>query len=234
MRVGPLGAVLLLVGAAVATACAAAPVGSGAAPPRTVPPAAQTAAVASTAAASAAATSASAAPDDPARPTATPEPVVLQATGTATAVVAGGSAMFAARDGGPATCHSLPDSRQVGDVTALDLGELGPGTLRAMLNPAGPSLAAFIDGGDLPDGAYQPFWSGPVTIRSTGAGSTAGTATFAALTLEIEAATKPGEPPPGIDAWPDRLAGTISWTCAPWAAPDGPGRSAAPSASTGP
>ena len=217
MRVGSIGGALLLVAAAITAGCATAPAASSgpaesaSAAPRPVP-----------------STVASAAPGSPAPagstvPTASPEPVVLEADGATTDEIVAGRMTFVAKDGGRATCRSLPDSREVGDVTALELGELGPGTLRATLGLAGPSLEVFVDGGDLPDGSFQPFWTGPVAVTPPPAEGGRGMAVFTQLRLEADPGSKPGSSPAGTGDWPDTLSGTISWLCGAWDVPDASG-----------
>jgi len=145
-----------------------------------------------------------------------PVPVVLQAAGTATLTMAVDPGAFAARDGGAATCESEQDGRGVAIVTALDLGQLGPGTLRARVSPSadgpdGGRVELWIDGADLPEGASQPFWLGSAEVtRSDGAGQ----ATFIDVGREGDPALVPGSG--AADGWPASLSGTLSWSCQPW------------------
>jgi hypothetical protein len=169
-------------------------------------------------------------------PTPSPTPVVLEATGVTHLQMPVGPMPFVAKDGGPADCRSGPDSRAVAGVTALDLGELGSGTLRAMVALPGPedasaSVEMFIDGGDLPEGTYQPFWSGPVKVTTSKSQGATGTLTFHALPLEPDPGqAKAGEtgPPADTGGWPATISGTLSWSCGPWAAPALVGPSAPP------
>jgi hypothetical protein len=152
------------------------------------------------------------------------EAIVLDAAGTTEAAITGGDLRFTAKDRGAALCRSLPDSRAVSDVTALELGELGSGTLRAMLGvSAGTGIGTaeiFIDGGDLPEQSFLPSWTGRVTITSSTANGASGSMTFTALALQADPAGKPGLPAPaGVDEWPATLSGTVSWSCDPWAIP---------------
>jgi hypothetical protein len=132
---------------------------------------------------------------------------------------------FTATVAGSAACASRPDQLLVGGVTALDLGTLGDGTLRARWEvPAGGAAAttieAFIDGADLADGAFQPFWSGPARLTAALPDGTSGTLAFGPLTIEPDPARKPGETAlAGEIEWPAALSGTISWACAPWPTP---------------
>lgn len=174
-------------------------------------------------------------------PAPSPTPVVLEATGVTHVQMPPGPLPFVAKVGGAAQCRSRPDSRVVAAVTALELGELGTGTLRAMVALPGPEVAGasaelFIDGGDLPDGTYQPFWSGPVKVTTSHGDGATGTLTFNALPLEPDPGQmKAGEsgPPADTGGWPATLSGTLSWTCGPWAAPV-PGGPSVPPPSTAP
>jgi hypothetical protein len=140
---------------------------------------------------------------------------------------------FVAMDGGRARCLSVPDSQTVADVTALDLGELGSGLLRATLGLAAQTsdttVELFIAGG-LPEGAFQPFWTGPVKVTAFHDAGASGTMTFSRLTLEVDAGSKPGMSPlPGIHKWPATLGGTLSWSCEPWTIPMPSGGAPSPS-----
>jgi hypothetical protein len=155
-------------------------------------------------------------------PSASPEPVLLTTTGTTDATATAAGMSFTATAGGSATCASRPDQVVVGAMTALDLGTLGTGTLRAQWQvPAAGSTAttieAFIDGADLEDGAFQPFWSGSGRVTAAAPDGRSGTLAFGPLAIEPDPALKPGQTGPAdAAAWPDALSGTISWTCAPW------------------
>lgn len=152
------------------------------------------------------------------------EPVVLETMGATQIDLQPGVVPFVAKSGGRADCQSVADGRTVGSITALELGELGPGTLRAMIGvPAtasdGAAAQFFIDGGDIPDGSVQPFWSGPVQISDLGATGASGTLTFTNLTVSDPAA----KPDPGASVvpnapsgWPATISGVVSWTCKPW------------------
>jgi len=170
------------------------------------------------------------------RPTATPAPVVLEASGATRGVAIGGTMRFVARDGGRAQCQSVPNSQAVAGVTALELGDLGSGLLRATLGLAAQTSGAasvelFIASG-LAEGAFQPFWTGPVQVAASHGEGASGTVTFSRLKLEVDAASKPGMSPlPGIHNWPATLSGALSWSCEPWAIPvssGGPPPSIAP------
>ena len=169
-------------------------------------------------------------------PTPSPTPVVLEADGTTHIQMPASTVPFVAKADGVARCRSGPDSRTVEGVTALELGELGSGTLRATVGlpleaGGGASVEMFIDGGDLPDGAYQPFWSGPVKVTTSKSQGATGTLTFDALPLEPDPGqAKAGEtgPPADTGGWPATLTGTLSWSCGSWAAPVPGGPSAPP------
>ena len=145
------------------------------------------------------------------------EPLVLHAAGEATAELEG-VASYVAAQAGNASCDSIGDSSDVGLVTALNLGELGTGTLRAILsvNPgaAAADLQLFIDGADLPEGATQPFWDGTVVLHGLAAGGASGSADFRNLPSaggDIGKGT-PG-PAPSSGGWPAILSGTLHWQC---------------------
>jgi hypothetical protein len=78
----------------------------------------------------------------------------------------------------------------------------------------------WIDGANIPEGVFQPFWTGPARITESGAGAVSGTMTFRALKLEVDAVLKPGQSAPAeVADWPATLSGAISWECGPWATP---------------
>ena len=151
-------------------------------------------------------------------------PVVLRAAGEAHLTVNAGGVSFVPRQADVAECMSLPDSREIEAISALDLGELGAGTLRGSIHlppPGGGDATAsfFIDGGDLPDGSTQPTWSGTVRLDNLGPDRSSGTAVFEALAWN-DSAAKPGadgspSPPPGD--WPPTITGSFTWRCTPWA-----------------
>jgi len=152
------------------------------------------------------------------------EPVVLEATGATRFDMQAVAVPFVARDGGRAVCRSVPDGRTVADVTALELGELGSGTLRATLSlPAqasdGAAAEFWIDGGDLSDGSIQPFWRGSVQVTEIGADGASGKLIFASLERENGAEKPISESPAPTSAapgWPSTISGLLSWSCQPW------------------
>jgi hypothetical protein len=155
------------------------------------------------------------------------EPVVLAAAGQTQVELQAGAILFVARDGGLAYCSSEPDSQAVAGITALDLGELGAGTLRATIGlPAQAADSAtvelFIDGGDLPEGSPQLSWSGPARVTDLGADGASGKLTF----MNFQLANPAAKPDPGSSVttsaapgWPATISGSLSWTCQPWATP---------------
>ena len=152
------------------------------------------------------------------------EPVVSEAAAEVHVRLAATSVPFAAQDGGQASCRSVPDSRTVSSVSGLDLGELGPGTLRVgfTLGTAGSGTAdteLFIDAGDLPEGSPLVSWTGTVAVTTTNADGSAGQLTFSNLALSNPAAkdaTGASDPTSALPGWPAMLSGSISWTCQPW------------------
>jgi hypothetical protein len=132
--------------------------------------------------------------------------------------------VLCARDDGRVDCRSVPDGALVAELSALDLGELEAGILRASLSLGAQAADAasvefWIDGGDLAEGAIQPFWTGPVEVTGLSAGGANGTVTFAGLARELD--QKPGDPAaqavePVTSGLPATMSGTLSWTCRPW------------------
>jgi len=165
------------------------------------------------------------APTSSAIPAPTPAPVVLDAAAVTQADLKGGTLPFVSKDGGAGTCTSWPDTRRVESVYSSDLGKLGTGTMRATLTiPMGGSglttAELWIDGANIPEGVFQPFWTGSARITESGAGAVSGTMTFSALKLEVDAVLKPGQSAPAeVADWPATLSGAISWECGPWATP---------------
>jgi hypothetical protein len=152
------------------------------------------------------------------------DPIVLEASGTTDLRLDVTVPRFVARSGGHADCRSNPDGRVVVDITALDLGELGPGTMRAMVSlphdASEPRAEFFVDAGDLPEGSVPPTWSGRVLVTDMGADHAAGRLAFDGLPLLVpdklppegqsSAATAVG------NAWPASISGEMTWSCQPW------------------
>jgi hypothetical protein len=142
-------------------------------------------------------------------------PVVIESSGQATFEL-DGVANFVPKPSVAMSCASIGDSTATGTVTGLDLGELGPGTLRGTLSldPATTveHLSLFIDGGDLAEGAAQPFWEGDATLRDLSPDAISGTAAFRDLAYTDGAVSK-GGPAPSGGTWPTTLTGTLHWNC---------------------
>jgi hypothetical protein len=143
------------------------------------------------------------------------EPVVLSADGTTEAAITSASAAFEPTAGGAARCASEPDGSALASLTALDLGELGQGTLRASIlivpaRPASTSMELFIDGADRPAGT-EASWTGTGSVTTHAADWTTATIDF----TDLRPLTDPKLPAPAAP-WDTPLSGTISWTCEPW------------------
>jgi hypothetical protein len=158
------------------------------------------------------------------------DPVVLTAPATVSVRIDPTQVTFVAQDQGPAECRSGPDTPRFADLSALDLGELGEGTLRAglMIDTEGPGTASvelFIDGADLPEGSPMVSWSGAVAVTSMSPSGDAGTVSFSDLALSqgdgkpapADSGSEVGLPSPLVSDWPATLTGTLDWTCQPWA-----------------
>ena len=168
------------------------------------------------------------------------EPVVLTAAAGVSLQLDPVSMSFVSQDQGQAECRSQPDGRTMVSLSALDLGRLGPGTVRAGLtlpdgsNPA-PAIEIFIDGGSLPDGAAPVSWSGTASVANLGADQRSGQLTF----LDLRLATLSGKPAADPSAtgavigWPLSLSGGLRWTCGPWPAPPGSAEPPPPSTAAG-
>ncbi|HEX7949828.1 MAG TPA: hypothetical protein VF494_05740 [Candidatus Limnocylindrales bacterium] len=150
------------------------------------------------------------------------EPVVLTSPGTGSLTLIRPELPFTANPDGPVQCASEGDGQVVHGITGLELGELGPGTVRGgltlLLADGTGSLELFIDGGDLPDGADQPFWTGAVTYAGVVADGTSGSVAFERLTREPAA----GPVATADVRWPEVLGGTLRWTCQAWTGDAGP------------
>jgi hypothetical protein len=141
------------------------------------------------------------------------EPVIRESAGTTNAVITTPSDGFVPTADGPATCRSVSDGDAIGEVTALDLGQLGNGTLRAFAtieSETGVRLELFIDGADVADGA-APSWTGLASVGSRSMDGLAATITFDGLAL----VTDPKLPLPAA-AWPRALSGSLGWGCDPF------------------
>lgn len=150
------------------------------------------------------------------------EPVVLEAAGQTTIDLQTGDTPFTPLVAGEASCSSVPDGRAVASITALELGDLGSGGLRATLHLAdvasdSPTAEFWIDGGDLPEGSTQPTWNGPVRITEIGPDGATGKLIFTNLEgFSNDPALKGPESPSaasGPVGWPSTLSGVMGWTC---------------------
>jgi hypothetical protein len=130
---------------------------------------------------------------------------------------------FMGGDDRPATCRSEPDGTVVAWIEAHDLGSIDGLTLQASFAIPEAGIATFrgevlVDGGDLPESAGMPAWTGRMTIVELGPDRRFGEVAFDALELVTD-------PPPGLqpdgDPWPPTLAGSIRWSCGNWNLPGG-------------
>ncbi|HEX5823585.1 MAG TPA: hypothetical protein VFY18_03905 [Candidatus Limnocylindrales bacterium] len=150
--------------------------------------------------------------------------VILQASGETVLRLDPGDLSFVATKGGTADCQSDPDGRTVVAIAALDLGELGPGTLRASLYlPVASSEPVtaefFIDAGDLPEDSIQPSWSGPVLLSGVSADHASGRLAFDGLPRLIPDKMPEAQSSAAIavgKAWPSSISGELTWSCRPW------------------
>jgi hypothetical protein len=152
-------------------------------------------------------------------------PVVLETAGTATIDLRSGGLPFAARVASEASCASAPGGRAVASITALQLGELGSGSLRATIQLAdeasnGASAEFWIDGGDLPEGSPQLSWNGPVEITEIAADGATGKLTFTNLEgISSDPALRGPESATASSSageWPATISGVVGWTCEAW------------------
>ena len=141
------------------------------------------------------------------------EPIVLSSVGTINAVVSSPSATFRPTGDAPATCGSVADGNALEGVTALDVGELGGGTLRAFVwidAGTGVRLELFIDAADVQDGV-APAWTGIVVVTAKSPDGMTATVTFD----DLRPVTDPKLPTPA-PPWADGLSGSLTWACEPF------------------
>lgn len=153
------------------------------------------------------------------------DPIALEGSGSVdlTLDLAPGDVAFTPDGSAPAECRSVPDGRGVQTVTALRTGEIGAATLRLGLslgtNEAGDASVSLVpDGGPVPDEAASYRWIGSGSVASTTSDGMSGTVVFTGLSLGSDA-DKPGSaslPPEVALMWPTSMAGTLTWSCAPW------------------
>jgi hypothetical protein len=143
-------------------------------------------------------------------------PVEHSAKGSTQAELSDTLVPFVPRDAGEADCRSIPDGEAVAGITALDLGELGSGTLRAEFGPGtsvwdSVAIQLLIDGADVADGSGQPFWTGNAQVVERGALGATGQLRFDRVPAENNAKTSAAQ-----TGWDAPLTGSIRWTCQPW------------------
>jgi len=146
------------------------------------------------------------------------EPVVLESGGSARLTLTTAGIEFAPSTGTSAACHSIPDGTAIEGLSTLDLGELtvagASGTLRADITltteTAGVGrMSLWIDGGDLPEGSFQPSWSATVPVTQP-----VGAAGTIAFTGELW--SDKVDPSLTVAPWPESLVGSIEWSCSAW------------------
>lgn len=148
------------------------------------------------------------------------DPVYLEAAGTASIELTTPDLEFTPTPQGSATCGSVADGTDVAGVVALDLGELKvggvSGTLRGEVGVAtgdadATRLSLWIDGGDLVEESFQPFWDGSGALGQVSQDGKTGTVPFS----ELRIMEKPDPSMPSLD-WPATLSGSIEWSCGDW------------------
>ena len=142
-------------------------------------------------------------------------PITLQSGGQGTLTLAGTTPAFAGTVNSPISCVSVPDGRSVQSVLGLAFGELGSGTIRGTVSGGSGdawSVELYVDGGDIADGAAQPFWRGPVMIDHVDPDGISGKVTFSDLRLEAGKDAVAS----AIPGWPATLSGSLGWTCQAW------------------
>jgi hypothetical protein len=147
-------------------------------------------------------------------------PLVLSATGETRTELTAGTMPFVGQEAGRADCRSVDNGRAVAMVTALEVGRLGAGTMRATLSVAGTGsdgATAEFWIADVPDGTLQPFWRGYVQVIDSSANGASGRLAFDLPRAE-DAPPKGGASavPAATSAWPPAISGTLSWSCQPW------------------
>lgn len=143
-------------------------------------------------------------------------PVVLSARGEAS-VTLDGIDTFERRASGRADCQSVEDGTDVQGVTALSLGLLNGGLLRAGISLPAPgtttagSISLWIDGASLPEGSAQPFWDNLNPVIDSSPGSATGRARFEGAAIHEDELMGSS-----AGSWPATLSGEITWACGPW------------------
>ena len=139
-------------------------------------------------------------------------PVIETLGGTAQATLERAPTSFQPRSDGGALCQTGPDTDELESITAEDLGELGPGTLRGTLwfdLDGGPRLNLAIDDVDLAEPGTA-LWLGPVALSNVAGDRSTGLATFDELALNVDS-----KMPPAPEIYAGPLSGTFTWTCEP-------------------
>ena len=141
-------------------------------------------------------------------------PIVLHAGGLGTLTLDGTTPAFVGAGDSQVSCVSVPDGRTLESVLGLAFGELGSGTVRGTVSGAGNawSVELYIDGGDLPEGAEQPFWTGPAVVDRVDPDGVTGRVTFTHLQPE----GGKGPVASAVAGWPATLSGSLSWSCQAW------------------
>ena len=150
--------------------------------------------------------------------------VVLEAPGETTLRLDTATLPFATRGGGGATCQSDPDGRTVVGIMALELGELGPGTLRATVSlPLAASEPAtaefFVDAGDLPEGSVPPSWNGRILVSGMSTDRASGRLAFDALPRAAMDKLPEDQSSAAVamdKVWPATISGEMTWSCQAW------------------
>jgi hypothetical protein len=141
-------------------------------------------------------------------------PVILRAGGQGTLALDGTTPAFVGATNSQVQCESVPDGRSLQSVLGLAFGELGTGTVRGTVSGTGSSwtVELYIDGGDVPEGAEQPFWNGPAVVDGVVPDGTTGRVTFTDLQPEAGKGAVASAPA----GWPATLSGSLRWSCQPW------------------
>jgi hypothetical protein len=144
-------------------------------------------------------------------------PVQLLSEGATTSVIRLDGGTSAVEAAGTASCRSVPDATAVGSLDARDLGKVEGATLRGSIGLATAtdplSIDLFVDAVDFAPDEAIPSWSGTGTLVHSGADALDGR-------VEFDLRLTPFDPkmPAPTRTWPQRLSGTIDWTCDPLAA----------------
>ena len=150
-------------------------------------------------------------------------PVTLHAGATASMDLVGVSGFVPGQDG-TATCDSVKDSTNVDmvgtlDAGDLDMGELGPVTLWALLSVgaggAPATITLTVGSGELPDNYGLVTWQGSAVLHDVTPGGTSGSAAFQGVAFRGRPSDD-APPPDFYETWPATLSGTLQWRCQGW------------------